>query len=143
MKLRNSPSILRIHSSKKKKGDEGVYSELLLFFHWRKESNLRKNCSDLFKNHYDAVKRNKTAIFPNSTMIDIIREMIENPEDSRPLHLFDMDTAGEQDNCDNEEILESVHEFISVAVGSVPGRVWYTIQTYIQISAYKRVYMWG
>ena len=41
-------------------------------------------------------------------MIDIIREMVENPEESRPLHLYDMDAAGEQDNCDNEAILESL-----------------------------------
>ena len=45
---------------------------------------------------------------PKSSMIDTIREMIENPEESRPLHLYDMDAAGEQENCDNETILESL-----------------------------------
>ena len=31
MRLRVSPSILRIHSSKKRKGNEGFYAELLLY----------------------------------------------------------------------------------------------------------------
>ena len=44
MRLRESQSILRIHSSKKKKGDESMYAELLLFLPWRNEDNLKRNC---------------------------------------------------------------------------------------------------
>ena len=41
-------------------------------------------------------------------MIDVMREMIENPEEARPIHLYDLDAEGEQENIDNEEILESL-----------------------------------
>ena len=106
MKLRSSPSILRIHSSKKKKGQEGLYAELLLFFPWRKEEKLRLNCIDSFNSNHDLIKRNKSAIYPNSNMIDIVSELIQNPEDARPLHSGDMDPTGEQENLDDHEALE-------------------------------------
>ena len=47
------PSILRIHSSKRKKGNEGLYAELLLFSHWRSEKDLKANCLDLFNENYE------------------------------------------------------------------------------------------
>ena len=34
--------------------------------------------------------------------------MMKNPDDARPLHLYNIDAAGEQENLDNEEILESL-----------------------------------
>ena len=39
-------------------------------------------------------------------MVDIMRDLMDNPENSRPIHLGDMDTAGEQENLDDEETLE-------------------------------------
>ena len=108
MRLRGSPTILRIHSSNKKKGDEGIYSELLLFFHWRDEKLLRKNRSETFNINYSTIEKTKKSIYPNSAMIDIIRELVEKPEESKPLHLIDIDAAGEQENFDNEVILESL-----------------------------------
>ena len=44
MRLRNSPSILRIHASNKKKGNEKIFSELLLFLPWRDEKKLKDDC---------------------------------------------------------------------------------------------------
>ena len=38
MRLRAFPQVLRIHNSKKKEGHEKHYSELLLFAHWRNET---------------------------------------------------------------------------------------------------------
>ena len=37
MRLRISPIVMRIHSSKKKKENEVLYAELLLFYPWRNE----------------------------------------------------------------------------------------------------------
>ena len=59
MNLETRPIILRIHSSKKKKGDESLYSELLLFFHWRDERILRQNCAQKFNTNYKEVEENK------------------------------------------------------------------------------------
>ena len=106
MRLRSSPSILRIHSSKKKKGEESTYSELLLFYPWRKERDLREKCIELFNDNFEVIKNNKESIYPNSSMIDVLRELIENPEDARPIHLNDLDTAGEQENIDDMTDLE-------------------------------------
>ena len=106
MKLRNSPLILRIHSSKKKKEDEGIYAELLLFFPWKDENELRKNCRDTFNNNFDKIQMNKKSIYPNSSMVDVMRNLVQKPEDARPVHLVDIDAAGEQENLDDEEDLE-------------------------------------
>ena len=108
MRLRGLPSILRIHSSKKKKGDEGLYAELLLFSPWRNEREEFKECNSAFNEKYETIQQNKKVIYPNSDMIDIMRDLIQNPDDARPMHLMDMDAAGEQENIDNEAILESL-----------------------------------
>ena len=108
MRLRVSPSILRIHSSKKKKGNEGFYAELLLYCHWRNENVDLKPPIDKFNENFELVKENKKAIYPNSDMIDVMRDLIQNPADARSLHLMDMNAAGEQENIDDEAILESL-----------------------------------
>ena len=108
MRLRISPIIMRIHSSKKKKEDEVLYAELLLFYPWRNEETLREQCTELFDKHYKLIEANKTSIYPNSSMVDVLRELINNSEDARPIHLSEIDPAGEQENMDNEAILESL-----------------------------------
>ena len=91
MRLRKFPSILRIHSSKKKKDkNEGLYSELLLFLPWRSEAKLRKSCVETFDAEYDLIQNNKTAIYPYSKMIDVAREILENPDDDgKATHLLE------------------------------------------------------
>ena len=105
MRLRVSPSILRIHSSKKKGGNKGFYAELLLYCPWRNENIDLKPPIDKFNENFELVKENKKA---NSDMIDVMRDLIQNPSDARPLHLMNMDAAGEQENIDDEAILESL-----------------------------------
>ena len=107
MQARNSPFIMRIHSSKKKKADEGKYSELLLYFPWRSEAKLREGFNDTFNVNYDIIMKNKQQIYPNSNMIDEMRDILENNDDTRPKHLCEMiDPAGEQENLDDMEIQE-------------------------------------
>ena len=107
MQSRNSPFILRIHASKKKKGDEGKYSELLLYFPWRIEKKLRANFNETFNRNYDIIERNKNQIYPNSNMIDEMRDILENNDDTRPRHLLeDINPAGEQENLENQELME-------------------------------------
>ena len=107
MKARNSPFVMRIHSSKKKKADEGKYSELLLYFPWRNETELRENFNDTFNDNYDIIRSNKQQIYPNSNMIDVMRDILENNDDTRPKHLCEtIDPAGEQQNLDDQELQE-------------------------------------
>ena len=103
MRLGTLPLILRIHSSKKKKENEGIFSELLLFSPWTDEQNLRKDTQKKFNDNFDVIKVNKQSIYPNSSMVDVLRELIENPEDARPKHLGDIDTTGQQENADDVE----------------------------------------
>ena len=91
MKLQNLQSTLRIYSFKKKKGDESIYSELPLFLNWIDEKILRENCIDTFNKNYDIVEKNKKSLYQNSPMIDVTREMIENLNESRLIHVFDID----------------------------------------------------
>ena len=107
MRLRDSPIVLRRHDPKKQKGvDEDKYSELLLFSPWRSETVLRQNIRETFNANFHIIERNKKSIYPNSSMIDEIRDLIGNPEESRPMHLSDLDPTGEQENLDEEEQLE-------------------------------------
>lgn len=111
MNLRKLPSILRIHSSQKKKEEnEGIYSELLLFLPWRSEVELRRNCIQTYEAKYDVVQENRKTIYPCSKMIDVAREILENPEnDGRAAHLLEgIDANGQQDNLDVESTMEPV-----------------------------------
>ena len=60
----------------------------------------------MFNDNYDIIRKNKEAIYPKSSMVDIMRDLINNPESARPMHLGDMDTAGDQENLDDEETIE-------------------------------------
>ena len=109
MNLRKLPSILRIHSSQKKKDEnEGIYSELLLFLPWRSEVELRRNCIQTYEAKYDVVQENRKTIYPCSKMIDVAREILENPEnDGRAAHLLEgIDANGQQENLDVESTME-------------------------------------
>ena len=109
MSLRKFPSIMRIHSSKKKKNEnEGIYSEILLFLPWRSEVRLRKNCIQTYNDNYDLVQENRKRIYPFSKMIDVAREILENPDDDgKATHFLEnIDTNGQQENLDNESIIE-------------------------------------
>ena len=110
MNLRKFPCILRIHSSKKKKDeDEAIYSELLLFYPWRSEVKLRTNCSTTYHSNYNLVQENRKTIYPYSKMIDVARELLENPDDdAKAKHLLEnLDVNGQQENLDDEPFLES------------------------------------
>ena len=109
MRQRLFTCILKIHSSKKKKQkDEGIYSELVLFFPWQDEKLLRINIQEVFNSNYDMIERNKRQIYPGSKMIDQMRELIENPDDDgKAKHIYEnIDVAGQQENLDDEQDME-------------------------------------
>ena len=113
MALKTRPVILRIHASKKKQRHEGIYSELLLFLPWKNETDLfagqEENCVNLFNQKKKIIENNKRAIYPNSEMIDCMKELLESSEDNRPIHLSDdIDATGQQENIDDQEQLDQL-----------------------------------
>ena len=114
MILRNRPLILRIHASKKKEYLESIYSELLLFLPWKRESDLKENnpeeCLALFNQNDEIIKRNKGAIFPNTPMVDAMMEMLDAPDGTRPRHLADdIDPIAQHEDLSDEEELNETN----------------------------------
>ena len=114
MVLRIRPVILRIHSSKKKEAHEGIYSELLLFFPWRNESDLHegdeKACETLFKMNEELIEVNKKSIHPNSSMIDTMMELLECNDSIKPTHLSEnLDVNAQQENLQDQEELDELN----------------------------------
>ena len=108
MALKSRPVILRIHSAKKKEYKEGIYSELLLFKHWRKEEDLRsefeEDCEAMFTKYEEEIRGNKNAIYPNAPMIDLMMELLESNENMKPSHLYEtIDEQAQQEDCDDDE----------------------------------------
>ena len=115
MKARKSPAVLRIHSSKKKKDYEEQYAELLLFYPWRKESDLDARSAEKvvqkFNDHLEIILQNRKDCLPYSAMVAQMKEHLEKPVDMRPTHLFDiLDSTLEQENEDDLENQEPLDE---------------------------------
>ena len=108
MRLRDTPYILRIHSSKKKQGHEEYYAELLLFYPYRNEENdlttEETQCQNLFLANYELIRQNRLKLYPCSKEIEQMKILLETSDDTRPEHLFDtLDAEGQQENLDVEE----------------------------------------
>ena len=111
MALKTRPIILRLHSSTKKERHEGLYSELLLYFPWRNEKELggddENGCYTLFSDNSELIESNKKSIFPNSKMIDMVQELLESCENTRPTHISDtIDANAQQEDMDDQEDLD-------------------------------------
>ena len=112
MKARESNSVLRIHSSKKKKDYEEYYSEILLFYPWRNEcEDLKprdaKAVIDLYQRELKTILENRQSVLPYSTMVTEMKECLENNTDMRPMHISDiLDSTLEQLNDDDKEMEE-------------------------------------
>ena len=69
---------------------------------------MRENCIDLFNNNFNVIKENRHHIYPESPIIDTIKELAQNSADARPVHLSEIDPTGEQENLDDEENSEPI-----------------------------------
>ena len=64
--LRSYEAVLRIHNSKQKEGHEEFYSELLLFYPWRKERDELKrshpdDCIKMYQENISVIYKNKSS----------------------------------------------------------------------------------
>jgi len=110
MRLRESPYVLRIHTSKKKFGHEEYYAELLLFYpFWKEETDLpidEIGCKNLFLANFDLLKQNRQKLFPYSTKIEEMKILLEESDSSRPEYIYDtLDGEGQQENLDDKDLI--------------------------------------
>ena len=92
MKLRKFDAVVRRHKFKEEKeAHEFFFSELLLFWPWRNESELfpddAKKCAELYKRVKPSIDKVKETLFPHLEDVELGREMVENFE-------FDMNEIG-------------------------------------------------
>ena len=85
MKARSYPSIIRLHASKKKKGYEEPYAELLLFFPWKNEikelfPDDEEKCCHTFNNNLEIINANRQKMLPFSKKLTEIMETLEAME---------------------------------------------------------------
>ena len=116
MRLRKSPAVLRIHSSKKKKDYEEQYSELLLFYPWRDENKdlHPDDCEAVLSCYNDNIQtilHNRELVLPYSSLVAEMRENIEQGVDMHPTHIGDLIASTiEQEDDDDSEILEPLDD---------------------------------
>ena len=113
MRLRFTPAILRIHTSKKKKGHEQQYSELLLFSNWRDEveefhpEDMEK-CILEYNSRITKIRSNKETIYPGEGTIDILENLDMTTD--RPAHIFDTLDSQRQQEADEDLAVGAVDD---------------------------------
>ena len=117
MRLRCSPSVLRMNISTRKGGHEEAYSQLLLFFPWRDDEeeelcrNDEKQCLELLQDNLDIVNDHRRQIFPFAKEVDAMRFILNSDIDSRPAHVFDsIDPINQQENIEDESEAPPIDE---------------------------------
>ena len=110
MKLRKFDAVIRRHKfSTKKDPHEYFYSELLLFWPWRNESELfpddAEKCVNLFRHAEDYIEVVKATLFPHMADVEIGRKLVEDLKYDMSKIGEDLDAEGEQE-LDQEAIAE-------------------------------------
>ena len=64
-------------------------------------------CESLFKDNEQLIEINKKAIFPHSSMIDTMMELLETNDSIKPTHLSEnIDSTAQQENIEDFKELE-------------------------------------
>ena len=110
MRARTIASVLRMRNSFNKKGHEVEYSELLLFFPWRSESDLSPDngseCMSLYERSKSVIFKNRGQMLPFSSKLKEVQETMEIYEDDANKLGDLLDPTFEQHQCDDGELLE-------------------------------------
>ena len=101
MKLRKFDAVVRRHKFKaEKEAHEFFFSELLLFWPWRQESELFPDdavkCAELYQRAKPYIDKVKRTLFPHLTDVELGREMVENFE-------FDITEIGAAVDAEGEQ----------------------------------------
>ena len=114
MKLRLSPLIVRIHSSRHKETPhEQIFAEMQMFLPWRDEEkdlfmHEGKECHEKYLNCQEVIDHNRKKIFPFGKMIEVLKDWVDN-DFERPAHLFEgIDQTAQQENFEDLEEIEPI-----------------------------------
>ena len=115
MKLRKFDAVVRRHKFKSdREQHEYFYSELLLFWPWRNESELfpddAQKCANLFHRVRPIIDEVKRVLFPHLTDVELGREMVENFEYDVNEIGVGVDAEGEQAE-DPDTVVEIAEEY--------------------------------
>ena len=67
------------------------------------------NVQAKFSDNYNEIESRRSQIFPGSSMIDEMRELLDNSNETRPMHMSEsINAAEEQENMDDAEIMDSM-----------------------------------
>ena len=112
MRLRNIPAVIRIHKLKEDKNPhEFWYSQLLLYYPWEKESELRSDdieaCKKKYLTHLNDMQETRKKLFPHKNTVEEGRALMDNDSNHRPTHIGDdLDAENEVEN--EAAVLEEV-----------------------------------
>ena len=107
LRLRNYPSVMKMHASHKKDGWEQFYAEMQLFYPWRnEETDLflgdEAECLQKFNQVREDIFKMKNKMFPYAHIHEDINSIWDEGL-CRPTHISDaLDPEGEQENLDDE-----------------------------------------
>ena len=115
MKLRRFDAVIRRHKFKSERDEhEYFFSELLLFWPWRDESELfpddAQKCAELYNRVKPVIDGVKRTLFPHLTDVELGREMVENFEFDENEIGVAVDANGEQAE-DPDEIAVLAEEY--------------------------------
>ena len=141
MRLRNIPSVLRMHNYGKEDAMKEMYSEVLFYCPFRTEQELPSNdidrCIDIFsemdigenlkplESQKSKIQKVKEKLFPFKRYVQSSRELIQDLQDPRPQHIgdqIDPEDAMENDELEAEGISEA-GDFAVRDPGSMPTDV--------------------
>ena len=108
LRLRSFPSVLRIHSSKKKEGHERQYSELLLFCPWKDEKTEffrddEKKCKELYEERKGYIATIRNLMYPGESTFELLESGEFEIQSNSHIHDA-LDGQREQENADDCEI---------------------------------------
>ena len=158
MKRRKMPNALRLHKARDKNSHEGLYSMLILFHPFQKESIDLKEAKDdnnvckemfLFPESIHSIAENEDAL-RNSNILKIRKKIMPFIEDVQEVreHISEMDTAriaeqidaeNVQDNEDCDMVGPEIHPDFEV---QHPDFFQGNPQHPIPVSSYTRIVLW-
>ena len=69
-----------------------------------------QDCVKIFNDNQNMIDENRKAILPNAPMIDAMKELLDAPDGTKPLHLADgLQTDLEQENQDDQKELDETN----------------------------------
>jgi hypothetical protein len=122
MSLRTKPAVMRIHKFKETDNyHQFMYSEMLLFNHWRNETEELEyesptQCKTLYESEIvqGTIEKNKKGLYPYREMMPEIEEILERYQQLDTIQVGqNLDAEGEKDNEESNDLGNTENEDLS------------------------------